>query len=55
MVAGRVSAAKPPGLIGGDFPYGLYAWTEAGDRVYGIMHGENCVAVHTTMRRGAHK
>ena len=52
MVAGRVSAVKPPGLIGGDFPYGLYAWTEDGERVYGIMHGENCFAVHTTMRRG---
>jgi len=55
LVAGRVSATKPPGMIEGrgDFPYGLYAWTEDGDRIYGIMHGEDCFAVHTTMRRGA--
>jgi hypothetical protein len=52
MVAGRLSAVKPLGLIGGDFPYGLYAWTEEGDRIYGIMHGENYFAVYTTMRRG---
>ena len=52
LVAGRVSAVKPPGLIGGDFPYGLYAWTEDGDRIYGIVHGKDCFAVHTTMRRG---
>ena len=52
LAAGRVSAVKPLGLIGGDFPYGLYAWTEDGDRIYGIMHGEACFAVHTTMRRG---
>ena len=52
MVAGRVSAVKPLGLIGGDFPYGLYAWTEDGDRIYGIMQGEDCFAAHTTMRRG---
>ncbi len=52
LVAGRVSPVKPSGMIGGDFPYGLYAWTEDGDRVYGIMHGEDCFAVHTTMRRG---
>ncbi len=52
LVAGRVSPVKPSGMIGGNFPYGLYAWTEDGDRVYGIMHGEDCFAVHTTMRRG---
>jgi hypothetical protein len=52
LTAGRVSALKPHGLTGGDFPYGLYAWTEDGDRIYGIMHGEDCFAVHTTMRRG---
>jgi hypothetical protein len=52
LAAGRVSAKKPGGLIGGDFPYGLYAWTEDGDRIYGIVHGEDCFAVHTTMRRG---
>jgi len=52
MLAGRVSAVKPLGLIGGDHPYGLYAWTEDGDRIYGIMYGEDCFAVHTTMRRG---
>ena len=52
LAAGRVSAVKPLGLIGGDFPYGLYAWTEDGDRIYGIMHGEDCFAVHTTLRRG---
>jgi hypothetical protein len=54
LVAGRVSATKPPGMIPGrgDFPYGLYAWTEDGDRIYGIRYGENCFAVHTTMRRG---
>jgi hypothetical protein len=52
LVAGRVSPVKPPGMIGGDFPYGLYAWTEEGDRVYGIRYGEDCFAVHTTMRRG---
>jgi hypothetical protein len=53
LLAGRVSARKPPGMIDGrgDFPYGLYAWTEDGERIYGIMHGENCFAVHTTMRR----
>ena len=55
LAAGRVSAVKPVGLIGGDFPYGLYAWTEDGDRIYGIMHGEDCFAVHTTMRRGVPK
>jgi hypothetical protein len=53
LVAGRVSAMKPPGMIGGSFPYGLYAWTEDGNRIYGIIHGEDCFAVHTTMRRGA--
>jgi hypothetical protein len=53
LVAGRVSALKPPGLIGGDFPYGLYAWTEDGNRIYGLRYGEDCFAVHTTMRRGA--
>ena len=52
LVARRVSPVKPPGMTGGNFPYGLYAWTEDGDRVYGIMHGEDCFAVHTTMRRG---
>jgi hypothetical protein len=52
LAAGRVSAVKPLGLTGGDFPYGLYAWTEDGDRIYGIMYGEDCFAVHTTMRRG---
>jgi hypothetical protein len=52
LAAGRVSAVKPLGLIGGDFPYGFYAWTEDGDRIYGILPGENCFAVHTTMRRG---
>jgi hypothetical protein len=53
LAAGRVSARKPPGMIAGrgDFPYGLYAWTEDGDRIYGIMHGQDCFAVHTTMRR----
>src|SRR4051812_28357991 len=53
LVAGRLSAGKPPGMIAGrgDFPHGLYAWTEDGERIYGIMHGEDCFAVHTTMRR----
>jgi hypothetical protein len=37
------------------FPLWALRWTEAGDRVYGIMYGENCFAVHTTMRRGAPK
>ena len=55
LVAGRVSAGKPPGMTAGrgDHPYGLYAWTKDGDRIYGIMHGKDCFAVHTTMRRGA--
>ena len=50
-----MSAGKPPGMTGGggDHPYGLYAWTEDGDRIYGIMHGEDRFAVHPTMRRGA--
>ena len=54
MLARRVSAVKPPGMIGGrgNHPYGFYAWTEDGDRIYGIMHGKDCFAVHTTMRRG---
>jgi hypothetical protein len=52
LAAGRVSARKPPGMIRGDFPYGLYAWTEDGDRIYAIMHGESCLAVHTTIRPG---
>jgi hypothetical protein len=52
LAAGRVSALKPLGLIGGNFPYGLYVWTEDGDRIYGIVHGEDCFAVRTTMRRG---
>jgi len=52
LLAGRLSAAKPPGLIGGDFPFGLYAWTADGERIYGLIHGKDCFAVHTTMRRG---
>jgi hypothetical protein len=54
LVAGRLSAVKPAGLIGGDFPCGLYAWTPDGERIYGIIHGNDCLAVHTTMRREVH-
>ena len=54
LVAGRVSAGQAArhDRGRGDHPYGLYAWTEDGDRIYGIMHGKDCFAVHTTMRRG---
>lgn len=52
LLDGRVSATKPEGLIRGDFPGGLYVWTEDGERIYGLIPGLRALAVHTTMRKG---
>lgn len=48
--AGRLSARKPSGLVRGDFPNGLYAWTPDGQRVYGVKAEDERFVVWTTMR-----